>query len=55
MMASQSISESTASLIIRRNNLNKAVAAIEEALLGTSIVASVEPEEGVVVVAVVGG
>ncbi|MEM4189727.1 MAG: aspartate kinase [Candidatus Caldarchaeum sp.] len=54
MMISQSISESSISLIIRRNHLNKAVTAIEKALLGTKMVAAVEPEEDVVVVAVVG-
>jgi len=54
MMMSQSISESNISMIIRRNQLHKAVTAIEKGLLGTRIVASVEPEEDVVVVAVVG-
>jgi aspartate kinase len=54
MMISQSISESSISLIVRRSQLNKAVTAIEKALLGTRIVAAVEPEEDVVVVAVVG-
>ncbi|MEM4329083.1 MAG: aspartate kinase, partial [Candidatus Caldarchaeum sp.] len=54
MMISQSISESSISLIIKRSHLNKAVTSIEKALLGTRIVASVEPEEDVVVVAVVG-
>jgi aspartate kinase len=54
MMISQSISESSISLIVRRSQLNKAVTAIEKALLGTKIVAAVEPEEDVVVVAVVG-
>ncbi|MEM4381215.1 MAG: aspartate kinase [Candidatus Caldarchaeum sp.] len=54
MMISQSISESSISFIIRRSHLNKAVTSIEKALLGTRIVASVEPEEDVVVVAVVG-
>jgi len=54
MMISQSISESSISLIVRRNQLNKAVTAIEKALLGTRIVVAVEPEEDVVVVAVVG-
>lgn len=54
MMISQSISESSISLIIRRSMLNKAVTAIEKALLGTRIVAAVEPEEDIVVIAVVG-
>ncbi|MEM4642908.1 MAG: aspartate kinase [Candidatus Caldarchaeum sp.] len=54
MMISQSISESSISLIIKRRHLDKAVTAIEKSLLGTRIVASVEPEEDVVVVAVVG-
>ncbi|MCS6784075.1 MAG: aspartate kinase [Candidatus Caldarchaeum sp.] len=54
MMISQSISESSISLVIKRSALNKAVTALEKALLGTRIVAAVEPEEDIVVIAVVG-
>ncbi|MEM4417378.1 MAG: aspartate kinase, partial [Nitrososphaerota archaeon] len=54
MMISQSVSESSISLIIRREKMEKAVSAIEKALLGTGVVASVESEDDVAVVAVIG-
>ncbi len=54
MMISQSVSESSISLIIRRGKLHKAVTALENALLGTGVVASIEYEDDVSVVAVVG-
>ncbi|MEM4315992.1 MAG: aspartate kinase [Nitrososphaerota archaeon] len=54
MMISQSVSESSISLIVRRESMDRAVSAIEKALLGTGIVASVESEDDVAVIAVVG-
>jgi len=54
MMISQSVSESSISLIVRREYMERAVSAIEKALLGTGIVASVDSEDDVAVIAVIG-
>ncbi len=54
MMISQSVSESSISLIVRRENMERAVSAIEKVLLGTGVVASVDSEDDVAVIAVIG-
>jgi len=54
MMISQSVSESSISLITRRQHLQRAVTSIENALMGTGAVADIEAEDDVNVVAVVG-
>jgi aspartate kinase len=54
MMISQSVSESSISLIVRRANMQRAISAIEKALLGTGVVASIESEDDVAVIAVIG-
>lgn len=54
MMISQSVSESSISFIVKRDALEKAVAAIETSLLSLGIAKDVDVEEDVAVVAVVG-
>ncbi|HID05145.1 MAG TPA: aspartate kinase [Aigarchaeota archaeon] len=54
MMISQSVSESSISLILRRKYLHKAVSALEGSLLGTGVVDKIEEEDDISVVAVVG-
>ncbi|MCL7398570.1 MAG: aspartate kinase [Thaumarchaeota archaeon] len=54
MMISQSVSESSISLIIKRDLLEKAIAAIETSLLSSGIAKDIEVDEDVAVVAVIG-
>jgi len=54
MMISQSVSESSISLIVKRDLLEKAIAAIETFLLSSGIAKDVEVDEDVAVVAVIG-
>ena len=54
MMISQSVSESSISLIFRRKYLHKALTSLENALLGTGVITNIEYEDDVSVVAVVG-
>lgn len=54
MMISQSISESSISFIVKRDALEKTIAAIETSLLSSGIAKDVEVDEDVAVVAVVG-
>lgn len=54
MMISQSISESSVSLVIRRSSLNRALSRLETALLGSGLIENIEVEDDVSVVAVVG-
>ncbi len=54
MMISQSVSESSISLIVKKDALEKAIAAIETSLLSSGIAKDVEVDEDVAVVAVVG-
>lgn len=54
MMISQSVSESSVSLVIKRNALSRALSKIETALLGSGLVEDIESEDDVSVVAVVG-
>lgn len=54
MMISQSVSESSVSIVIKRDVLTKALNKLETALLGTGLVEDIESEDDVNVVAVVG-
>ncbi|MDP7657601.1 MAG: aspartate kinase [Nitrososphaerales archaeon] len=54
LMISQSVSEANISLVIRRNHLEKAVNTLEISLLGRGFVNSVNAEDDVGVIAVVG-
>ncbi|MEM1666344.1 MAG: aspartate kinase [Nitrososphaerota archaeon] len=54
MMISQSVSESSISFIVKRDALEKAIAAIETSLLSSGIAKDVEVDDDVAVVAVVG-
>jgi len=54
MMISQSVSEANISFVIREDVLEKAVNALEIALLSSGLIREVSSEEGVCVVSVVG-
>ena len=54
MMISQCVSESSISLIVKRDLLEKAIAAIETFLLSSGIAKDVEVDEDVAVIAVIG-
>ncbi|MEM1776071.1 MAG: aspartate kinase, partial [Nitrososphaerota archaeon] len=54
MMISQSVSESSVSIVIKKQFLAKALSKLETALLGSKLVEDIEAEEDVCVVAVVG-
>ncbi|MEM1583908.1 MAG: aspartate kinase [Nitrososphaerota archaeon] len=54
MMISQSVSESSVSIVIKRDVLTKALNKLETALLGTGLVEDIESEDDVNVIAVVG-
>lgn len=54
LMISQSVSETNISLIIKRSQLKKAVAALETALLGKGIVREITAEGDVCIIAAVG-
>ncbi len=54
MMISQSVSESSVSIVIKRDALPRALNKLETALLGTGLVEDIESEDDVNVVAVIG-
>jgi len=54
MMISQSVSESSVSMVIKRDALSRALNRLETALLGTGLVEDIESEDDVNVIAVVG-
>lgn len=54
MMISQSVSESSVSIVVKRSALNRALSRLETALLGSGLVGEIESEDDVSVVAVIG-